>query len=89
MSSRTVSLERSAYERLLAAKRPGESFSDTVNRILESSRPSFRVLAGILTSGEAARVRNTVREMWAVEREAENARAKSFPGRRHGRQLGH
>lgn len=33
MPSKTISLELSSYERLVATRRPGESFSATIDRI--------------------------------------------------------
>ncbi|MEY2879563.1 MAG: putative antitoxin [Verrucomicrobiota bacterium] len=33
MPSKTISLELSSYERLVATRRPGESFSSTIDRI--------------------------------------------------------
>jgi predicted CopG family antitoxin len=81
MVSRTVSLEASAYERLRAAKRPGESFSQTVLRILEPSRPSFRMLAGALTRSDAAKVSKAIADMRVLEALAERGR---FPPRRSG-----
>jgi len=85
MVSRTVSLEASAYDRLRAAKRPGESFSATVNRILETSRPSFRVLAGGLTRSDAAKVREAITFMRNREARAEKARLAAYGGNFHGR----
>src|SRR5207302_5512702 len=41
MGTKTISLEDSAYSRLKAVKRPGESFSDAVNRVLGANEPSF------------------------------------------------
>jgi len=41
MGTKTISLEDSAYSRLKAVKRPGESFSDAVNRVLGGNEPSF------------------------------------------------
>ena len=41
MGTKTISLEDSAYSKLKAAKRPGESFSDIVHRILGSREPSL------------------------------------------------
>ena len=52
MGSRTVSLEASAYERLKAAKTPGRSFSEAINRIRAPSRPTYRQLSGLLTPSE-------------------------------------
>jgi predicted CopG family antitoxin len=85
MVSRTVSLERGAYERLRAAKRPGESFSKTVNRLLRDSRPSFRVLAGVLGEVEARGVRQAVLDMRAREAAEEQRRFVSIAGGPRGR----
>jgi predicted CopG family antitoxin len=82
--SKTVSLESSAYERLRAAKAPDESFSETVNRILADSRPSYRVLAGVLTTPEAKDVRTAIRQMRAQEVKAERVRLGEWR-RRSGR----
>lgn len=83
MSSRTVSLEQGAYERLRLAKRPGESFTDAVNRILAESRPSFSRLAGVLSRQEASAVRGSIRLMRELEAAPEKARYAKF--RRLGR----
>ena len=74
MPSRTVSLEASAYERLKSAKAPRESFSDTINRILSDSKPSFRVLSGFLSASDAKRVKRAVRRMRSAEASAEKDR---------------
>jgi predicted CopG family antitoxin len=39
MATKTISLELDAYERLKAAKGPGESFSDVVRRATFRKRP--------------------------------------------------
>ena len=85
MSSRTVSLQVSAYERLRAAKRPGESFTQTINRILRESRPSFRVLAGALSPKDAAAVRDAIAEMRESEAPAEARKLAAFGSYRRGR----
>ncbi len=89
MVSRTVSLEASAYERLRAAKRPGESFSETVNRLLVDSRPSFHALAGVLTRADTDDLRGAVRSMRAAEASAERSRLNSMVGGRRGRLARH
>jgi predicted CopG family antitoxin len=73
MPSKTVSLETSAFKRLKAAKRPDESFSDTINRLLKETRPSFRVLAGTLTVDDARKVRRALAAMRQREAPAERA----------------
>ena len=85
MVSRTVSLEQSAYERLRLAKREGESFTDTVNRLLVESRPSFSRLAGILSKKDASSVREGIRRMRSLEREPETARYAQLRKLGHGR----
>lgn len=83
MVSRTVSLENSAYEKLRAAKLPGESFSETVNRLVASSAPTFRVLAGFLTASEADAVRKSIQRMRGLEAPAERQRLRAI-ARSHG-----
>jgi predicted CopG family antitoxin len=39
MAVKTISLEEGVYRKLLAEKRPGESFSDVVRRLLEAAQP--------------------------------------------------
>lgn len=73
MASRTVSLEAKAYERLRAAKRPGESFSKTVHRLLDRGRPSFRVLAGGLSPAAADAILDSVRKLREADVAAERA----------------
>ncbi len=48
MGSKTISLEDAAYAKLKAAKRPGESFSDVVHRLLGGTEPSFSIFRGFL-----------------------------------------
>lgn len=85
MASRTVSLEASAYERLRLAKREGESFTDTINRILKDSQPSFSRLAGVLSREDARLVRSGIQHMRELERRAEGARLTQNRRGRRGR----
>ena len=75
MASRTISLEKSAYEKLRAAKGPKESFSDVVHRVLETRRPSLTALAGFLTSDEAREVRATLTRLRQEDAGLERERA--------------
>lgn len=57
MASRTISLKESAYEALRQAKRPGESFSKVVHRLLRPANDPLRRMTGLLdpVKGEAMR----------------------------------
>lgn len=67
MVSRTVSLEEGAYVRLKVAKRPGESFSEVVNRVLTKDRPTFLSLGGFLSRSEAKDAREAINKMRELE----------------------
>ncbi|MGA8425302.1 MAG: antitoxin VapB family protein [Thermoplasmata archaeon] len=73
-----MSLESSAYERLKAARAPGESFSETINRILAGSRTSIRSLAGFLSPSDCNRVKTAIRRMRAQEAPAERGRTAQW-----------
>ncbi len=60
MSTKTISLDEEAYERLRARKREGESFSDVVKR-LASERP-LSDLAGVLSESEADALADAIEE---------------------------
>lgn len=60
MEYRNVRLTKEAYQRLKSRKQPGESFSDTVERI--AGERSLLGLAGILSEGEAEEMREAIRE---------------------------
>ena len=63
VGTKTISLEDSAYSRLKAVKRPGESFSDAVNRVLGAREPSFLDFRGMLPGGAAERLAETIARM--------------------------
>lgn len=60
MGTRTISLSDEAYERLKAAKKEGESFSDVVNRISPGVR--LEDYWGILDDEAAEELREAVAE---------------------------
>ena len=81
MPSRTISLEDSAYEKLRAAKRPGESFTDVVNRILVDKRPSLSLFAGLLSKKEGDELAKVVKRMRTEDLEFERKRLKEWKRR--------
>ena len=78
MASKTISLEQSAYERLLAAKREGESFSDVVNRLTRGNEPSLLDLVGLVPPERAEQLRADITEMRRQQAEIADERARRF-----------
>ena len=67
MGSKTISLEDTAYLKLKAAKRQGESFSDVVRRILERKEPSFSDFRGLLDRKAADELAAAITKMRAED----------------------
>ncbi len=63
MGTKRISLDESVYTRLKAAKRPGESFSDVVRRLLESTEPSLSIFRGFLDKEGAEELAEAVARM--------------------------
>lgn len=76
MSTRTISLDEEAYERLKAHKRGDESFSDVVKRL--AGERSWKEVAGILTDEEADDLENAIDEGRARSRERSDRLAREF-----------
>lgn len=74
MTTTTITLERSAYERLRAQKRPKESFSETVLRVLEPDRPSLKGFLELISMKDAADIGQAVERLRREDLEAERAR---------------
>ena len=66
MGSTTISLERSAYEMLRHAKRPGESFSQVVRRLTQGNVSALRELSKLFDRTTADGIAATVLE-WRKE----------------------
>ncbi len=79
MGSKTISLEASAYERLKAAKRSGESFSEAVHRILGGKAPSLLDFRGFMGRKAADRLADAIARM---RQEDVKAQRRRMPGRR-------
>lgn len=76
MGSRTISLEDSAYDKLRAAKRPGESFSDAVHRLLGAREPSFSHFKGLLDPKSAEDLARAIERMRREDIEAQDRRRR-------------
>ena len=61
MGTKNIAISEEAYQRLKALKRPGESFTEVIERMTRSK--GVLELSGILTKHEVSAVREKVREM--------------------------
>ena len=75
MGTKTISLADDAYERLKARKREGESFSDVVRRLTDTT--NLEKYHGVLSD-------ETAEELEEVVREQHEARNKERARRREG-----
>lgn len=62
MGTKTIGLQEEVYERLRARKRPGESFTDLLDRLLEASEADWRQGFGTLPEAEAADLERVAEE---------------------------
>ena len=60
MGTKTLTITNGAYERLLALKRPKESFSDVVNKL--TSKNALLDIVGILSNKEADKLESNIME---------------------------
>lgn len=74
MASRTISLELSAYERLKAAKRPGESFSDVIHRLLGARPASILGVQSLLDARAGEELATVVARLKRVDLEHQRRR---------------
>ena len=77
MGTKTISLHDSAYAKLKAAKRPGESFSDVVHRLLGGTEPSFSIFRGFLDKEGAEELAEVVARMRDEDIEIQRRRLAS------------
>jgi predicted CopG family antitoxin len=61
MGTKNIAISDEAYQRLKALKKPGESFTEVIERMTRSR--GVLELAGILSPQQAAKVEEEVREM--------------------------
>lgn len=67
MGSKTISVSDEAYARLKALKKPGESFSDIINRL--TARKRLSELAGVLTEEDIRVIEKAVAAIRSGSRE--------------------
>jgi predicted CopG family antitoxin len=81
MSSTTISLERSAYELLRSRKRPDESFSEELHRLLGDPSPELKGFLDIVGEDEGDSVASAIEKLRATDL----ATQKRSPKRRGGK----
>ncbi|MBP1922635.1 putative CopG family antitoxin [Halorubrum alkaliphilum] len=62
MGTKTIGIREAVYERLRARKREGESFTDTIDRLIEESGGDWREGFGTLPAEETEALREATRE---------------------------
>jgi len=67
MGSKTISVSDDAYARLKSRKKPGESFSDTINRLTERKRLSE--IAGILDEEDIKVIKEAIASVRSQSRD--------------------
>jgi predicted CopG family antitoxin len=61
MGTKNIAISDEAYQRLKALKKPGESFTEVIERMTRSR--GILELAGTLSIGQAAQVKERIREI--------------------------
>lgn len=84
MTSTTISLEKSAYELLKSRKRPDESFSEEVVRLLGQNAPNLRDFLNVVSESDGETVARSIEsvrkeDLMTAER---NNRSRKHHGRR-------
>ena len=67
MGSKTISVSDEAYARLKSLKKPGESFSDTINRL--TARKRLSEIAGILDEDDIEVIKKAIATIRSRSRE--------------------
>lgn len=76
MATTTISLDRSAYDLLRSRKRPDESFSDEIHRLLGADSPELKEFLELLPPKDAADVADTIEAARAQDLELERRRTR-------------
>ncbi len=63
MRRKNISIDRVTYALLRAAKRPGESFSVVIRRLLAHEEPSFSAIRYLFDEDTAKELAETIRQM--------------------------
>ena len=75
MPSTDICLERSAYELLKARKKPDESFSEEIHRLLGGASPGLKGFLDIIPVAEGRPIANAIESIRAGDLELARKRA--------------
>ncbi len=76
MGSRNISISDEAYHKLRDIKMKNESFTDVINRL--TNKTSILELKGLLSSGEADSILNSIKESRKLSRKRLGSVASEF-----------
>ena len=82
MSTTTISLERSAYELLKSRKRPGESFSEELRRLLAPDEPRLTTFLELVPARDGDIVADAIERFRAEDLDSERRKVSGRGGRR-------
>ncbi len=61
MGTKNIAISEEAYQRLKALRKPGESFTEVIERITHSR--SILELAGVLSTAEGTELKSTIKKI--------------------------
>ena len=82
MTTTTISLERSAYELLRSKKRPHESFSEELHRLLGAATPDLKGFLEILSAEDGPIVADAIEAIRLQDIDRERGKARGGKRRR-------
>jgi predicted CopG family antitoxin len=83
MPTTTISLERSAYDLLKARKKPDESFSEELHRLLGSASPDLKGFLDLVSPMDGRVIADSIESIRAQDLE-EARKNSSQRGKKHG-----
>lgn len=67
MVSKNISIRKNVYEKLRSEKRPDESFTDVIERLLKSGKPPLSRFSGTISGKTADRMEKGLKELSEIE----------------------
>lgn len=67
MASKNISIRKEVYDRLKSERQPGESFTDTINRLLKEETPPLTQFAGVISNETGKKMNKAMEELSKIE----------------------